>query len=90
MPAISLLMESVRLSDELPLLQARVPDAQRAFRHKAAQLTWEEADTVELAASVWARLKKGASLNDLQRDIPRCSYAIYRTVVTLVDSGQIE
>ena len=90
MPAISLLMESVRLSDELPLLQARVPDAHRAYRHKSAQLTWEEADTVELAASVWARLKKGASMTDLQRDIPRCSYAIYRTVVALIDSGQIE
>jgi CRP-like cAMP-binding protein len=90
MPAISLLMESMRLSDELPLLQARVPDAQRLYRHKAAQLTWEEAETVELAASVWARLKKGASMTELQRDIPRCSYAIYRTVVALIDSGQVE
>ena len=90
MPAISMLMESVRLSDELPLLQARVPDPNRAYRHKASQLTWEEADTVELAASVWARLKKGASMTDLQRDIPRCSYAIYRTVVALIDSNQVE
>jgi CRP-like cAMP-binding protein len=90
MPAISMLMESVRLSDELPLLQARVPDAQRTYRHKAAQLTWEEADTVELAASVWARLKKGASMTELQRDIPRCSYALYHTVVALLDSGQVE
>ena len=90
MPAISMLMESVRLSDELPLLQARVPDANRAYRHKAAQLTWEEADTVELAASVWARLKKGASMTELQRDIPRCSYAIYHTVVALIDSDQVE
>ena len=38
MPAISLLMESVRLQDELPLLQARMPDAERVFRQKAAQL----------------------------------------------------
>jgi CRP-like cAMP-binding protein len=90
MPAISLLMESVRLQDELPLLRARVPDAKRPYRHKAAQLTWEETDTVELAAAVWSRLKKGASLSDLQRDIPRCSYAIYQTVVSLLDSGQIE
>jgi len=90
MPAISMLMESVRLSDELPLLQARVPDAQRTYRHKAAQLTWEEPDTVELAASVWARLKKGASMTELQRDIPRCSYALYHTVVALLDSGQVE
>ena len=90
MPAISMLMESVRLSDELPLLQARVPDAKRTYRHKAPQLTWEEADTVELAASVWARLKKGATMTDLQRDIPRCSYAIYHTMVALLDTDQVE
>ena len=90
MPAISMLMESMRLSDELPLLQARIPDAHRSYRHNAAQLTWEEADTVELAASVWARLKKGASMTELQRDIPRCSYAIYHTVVARIDSGQVE
>ncbi|HET7746404.1 MAG TPA: cyclic nucleotide-binding domain-containing protein [Vicinamibacteria bacterium] len=90
MPAISLLMESVRLQDELPLLQARVPDPARAFKQKAAQLSWEDSETVELAAAVWSRLKKGASINDLHRDVPRCSYHIYRTVTTLLDSGQIE
>lgn len=89
-PAISLLMESVRLEDELPLLQERLPDPERIFRQKAAQLEWGESDSVELAASVWARLKKGACLNDLQRDIPRCSYVIYKTVLSLLDAGQIE
>src|SRR6267142_455031 len=52
MPAISLLMESVRLQDELPLLQARIPDAGRVFRQKGPHLRWEDAETVELAAAV--------------------------------------
>jgi hypothetical protein len=90
MPAISLLMESVRLQDELPLLQARIPDARRVFRQKAAHLQWEDAETVELAAAVWSRLKKGASVVDLQRDIPRCTYAIYKTMTGLMDGGQVE
>jgi CRP-like cAMP-binding protein len=90
MPAISLLMESVRLQDELPLLQQRLPDPERIFRQKSVQLEWEDPETVELAASVWARLKKGASIQDLHRDIPRCTYVIYRTVLTLLDAGQIE
>jgi CRP-like cAMP-binding protein len=90
MPAISLLMESVRLQDELPLLKARIPDAARVFRQKAAQLQWEDPDTVELAASVWSRLKKGASVADLQRDIPRCTYAIYKTMTTMMEAGQVE
>lgn len=90
LPAITLLMESVRLQDELPVIQERIPDPERAFKQKAPHLQWEEAETVELAAAVWSRLKKGASMNDLQRDVPRCSYALYKTMVTLLDSGQIE
>jgi len=90
MPAISLLMESVRLQDELPMLQARVGEPRRILRQKTAHLEWEDPDTIELAAAVWSRLKKGASVEDLQRDIPRSSYAIHRTVVSLLDGGQIE
>ena len=88
MPAISLLMESVRLQDELPLLQRRVPDPNRAFHQKAPQLHWDDPETVELAAAVWSRLKKGASVNDLQREIPRCTYFIYKTLTTMIDAGQ--
>jgi CRP-like cAMP-binding protein len=90
MPAISLLMESVRLQDELSLLKARIPDDGRVFRQKAAQLQWEDPETVELAASVWSRLKRGASVADLQRDIARCSYAIYKTMTAMMDGGQVE
>ena len=90
MPAISLLLESVRLQDELPLLKERIPDADHVYRQKASQLEWPDADTAELAAAVWSRLKKGASMNDLQRDVPRNSYALYRTVASLLDTGQVE
>jgi CRP-like cAMP-binding protein len=90
MPAISLLMESVRLQDELPLLKERIPDPDRIYRQKAVQLAWDDPETVELAAAVWSRLKKGASLAELHRDIPRCSYAIYRTMAGLLETGQVE
>jgi CRP-like cAMP-binding protein len=90
LPAISLLMESVRLQDELPVLRERLPDPDRVFRQKGGHLAWEDAESVELAAAVWSRLKKGASIRDLEGDVARCSYAIYRTVATLLDTGQIE
>jgi hypothetical protein len=90
MPAISLLMESVRLQDELPLLQSRLNDPGRVFKQKAPQLEWADPDTVELAASVWSRLKKGASLSELQKDVPRCTYWIYKSVDTMLATGQIE
>lgn len=90
MPGISLLMESVRLQDELPLLEARIPDPNKIWLQKGAQLEWEDAESLELAVAIWARLKKGASLNDLQRDVPRCSFFIYKTVLGLVDAGLVE
>src|SRR4029077_9217464 len=72
MPAISLLMESVRLQDELPQLQEKDGALARVCRQKSTHLTWADADSVELAAAVWSRLKKGASMNDLQQTVPRC------------------
>ena len=90
MPAISLLMESVRMQDELPMLKQRLPDAERVFRQKAVQLAWDEPESIELAATVWSRLKKGASLAELQREVPRSTYSLYKTVATLLDDEQIE
>jgi CRP/FNR family cyclic AMP-dependent transcriptional regulator len=90
MPAISLLMESVRLQDELQLLQERLADPDRVYRQKAGQLRWDEADSVDLAAAIWARLKKGASVSDLQREIPRCAYQLHRTLLMMLDTGQVE
>ena len=90
MPGISLLMESVRLQDELPLLEARIPDATRVWKQKATQLQWEDPETLELAVAVWSRFKKGASIADLHRDVPRCSYYIYKTVLGMVEAGLVE
>lgn len=90
MPGISLLMESVRLQDELPLLEARIPEANKIWKQKAAQLQWDDPDTLELAVAIWSRLKKGASMTDLLRDVPRCSYYVYKAVIGMVDAGLVE
>ena len=90
LPALSLLLESVRLQDELPVLKARVGQPGRILRQKVEQLQWNEPDSVELAAAVWARLKKGASAEDLERDIARCSHSIYSTLAAMLDTSQIE
>jgi CRP-like cAMP-binding protein len=90
LPALSLLLESVRQQDELPMLKSRLGQAGRVLKQKVEQLQWNEPDSVELAAAVWARLKKGASAEDLERDIARCSHAIYATLAAMLDTAQIE
>jgi hypothetical protein len=39
--------------------------------------------------AIWSRLKKGASIADLQREIPRCSYFIYKTVTGMLDADLV-
>jgi len=90
LPAISLLMESVRLQDELAVLRQQLPDARQVFRQKVPHLSWDEPETLELAAAVWSRLKRGGTLEELRRDVPRCSHAVYKTVAALLGSGQVE
>ena len=87
MPAISLLMESVRLQDELPLLQARcpTPTASSARRRRSCSgrtrrpWSWRPRSG---RASRRARRSTTCSATS-----PRCSYAIYRTLATMVESG---
>jgi CRP-like cAMP-binding protein len=90
LPALTLLLESVRLQDELPVLKSRLGQPGRVLKQKVEQLQWNEPDSVELAAAVWARLKKGASAEELERDIARCSHAIYATLAAMLDTAQIE
>ncbi|HVO13008.1 MAG TPA: cyclic nucleotide-binding domain-containing protein [Vicinamibacteria bacterium] len=90
LPAISLLMESVRLQDELSVLRERLPDPRQVFRQQVPHLSWDDPETLELAAAVWSRLRRGGTLEELQREVPRCSHAIYRTVAALLESGQVE
>jgi CRP/FNR family cyclic AMP-dependent transcriptional regulator len=77
------------VQSEISMPKERVGDPGRVFRQKAPHLSWDEAETIELAAAVWSRLKRGASLEDLQREVPRSSHAIYKMVIALLDGGQI-
>jgi CRP-like cAMP-binding protein len=90
LPGISLLLEAVRMQDELALLRRRLPDRGRVYVQKADELKWSEAESLELAAAIWARSKKGTSIQELEEVVPRCSYAIYGTLAGLLDTGQIE
>jgi len=89
MPAISLLMESVRLQDELPLLKERLLDPAGSLRQKPPTSPGG-GDTIELAASVWSRLKRGPARGPAARRFPRSSHAIYRTGRHPLDGDQIE
>jgi len=90
MPGISLLMESVRMSDELPMLQERLTDKKKVYKPKISELTWTDAESRTPALDVFAHLKDGASIEDLEKGSGRCSYWVYKVILTLQTAGQLE
>lgn len=90
LPGISLLMESVRLSDELLVLQERLTDRKKVYKPKITELVWTDAESLAAAQDVFARLLKGASIDDLEKESGRCSYWIYKVIVALQTASQLE
>ncbi len=90
MPGISLLMESVRMSDEFPLLQERLPDRKKVYTPTISELAWPDPESRQPVQDVFARLKKGASIEALEKESGRCSYWAYKVILTLQSAGQLD
>jgi CRP/FNR family cyclic AMP-dependent transcriptional regulator len=90
LPGISLLMEAIRMSDEFPVLQERFPDRKAVHRPKSPELVWLDAESHGAAADVFSRLSSGASIDDLERESGRCSYWVYKVLLTLQGAGQLQ
>lgn len=89
LPGIPLLMEAIRMSDELPLLKARLADRQKVYKSKMPELTWTDPESLRAAQDIFARLKPGASLEQLEKQSGRCSFWVYKVIATLQDAGQL-
>ena len=90
LPGISLLMEAIRMSDELVILKERFADRKRVFKPKAAELVWTDAETLSPAQDVFKALQGGASIEGLERDSGRCSFWVYKVLATLQTAGQLQ
>ena len=90
LPGISLLMESIRMSDELPMLQERLTDRKKVFKATAPDLVWTDTESLAPAQDVFARLKKGASIEELEKESGRCSFWVYKVILTLQTANQLE
>jgi CRP-like cAMP-binding protein len=90
LPGISLLMESIRMSDELAMLRERLPDRKKVYKAKGSELAWDEAESLGAARDVFAPLKNGGSIEQLEKESGRCSFWVYKVIVTLQAANQLE
>ncbi len=81
--AMNLLMEAMRLVDELPSLRRRLPDPNKPYQARTDNLQWKEEDTIAAAREVLAMLRKPHPIADLIGYVPCSTFTLYRVAAEL-------
>jgi CRP/FNR family cyclic AMP-dependent transcriptional regulator len=88
-PAMALMMESVRLQDELSVLRQQLPGGATRLQRAAPELRWEGAEGAEEALSVWSRLEQPASVDEVLDSVPACHFHSARVLLRLMEAKQV-
>ena len=92
-PAMALMMDSVRLQDELDLLKEKLPPPETGLTRVGGVTDWtpltERQDDVT-ARSLWSRLERSATVRELMEESPSCHYHSARALVALLDAKRIQ
>jgi CRP-like cAMP-binding protein len=88
--AMNLLMEAMRLVDELPEMRRRLPDPERPYRARTDELNWKDDRTLRAAHEILARLRTPRPIGALVGEVPCCTYTLYRIAADLHATKQIE
>jgi len=84
-----LLMECVRLMDELRELKMEMPDDRHRFRLNMQTLTWQDPDTLTLARQIHQCLQKNSTIAQMLRRIPHNEAEIYMVLSDMQHKGLI-
>jgi CRP-like cAMP-binding protein len=88
-PGMSLLMEAMRLKDELPVVQKRLPDLEKPYRRTAREFHWDDPDTEPVAREILSHLKEPKPLKELAGWIACSTFTLYQVAAELRESGFI-
>ena len=87
--AMTLLMQAVRLLDELPAARARLPDPGKAYLTQVSELNWDDAQTLGAARAIFDHLQTPRKLETLAGRVPCNSLTLYQIAARLHSTGQI-
>lgn len=88
-PAMGLLMEAMRLVDELAAFRERLPEPERTLHKNTEELDWTDDKTEPLAQNVFALLEKPQSMAEVGEHVDCTTFALYEVVANLYESKQI-
>ena len=89
MSAMSLLLESMRLIDELPTVRRRLPDPDKPYQAQTLHLEWEDDATLAVAQEVIEKLREPRAIADLIEEVSCSAFTLYRVAAELWESQQI-
>ena len=87
---MNLLLEAMRMKDELKVFLTEIEDFGRVFRPKKQTLVWQDGETLDTALLVWMKLSEGVTLGRLLKDVSRCSYNVLAIIRKMLEEGLIE
>ena len=88
-PATGLLMEAMRLVDELATFRERLPAPDKALQRNVEALDWADEGTEPLARDVFALLDQPRSMAEVGGQVDCTTFALYEVVAGLYESKQI-
>ena len=89
LPAMNLLMEAMRLMDELPSVRRRLPDPDKPYQAQTLHLQWEDSATVAIAEQIMGKLREPRAIADLIGEVSCSAFTLYRVAAELWESQQI-
>jgi hypothetical protein len=87
---MNLLLEAMRMKDELKVFLTEIEDFDRVFRPREETLVWTDGETLDTALLIWMKLSEGVTLGRLFKDVNRCSYNVLAIIRKMLEEGMIE
>jgi hypothetical protein len=88
-PAMALLMDSVRFQDELQVLREILPSFSTVLERAESTLQWSEDEDRTVADELWERLQNPTSINELLEGSSCCHYHAVQTLHHLIETEQL-
>ena len=89
MPSMALMLDSVRLQDELAVLLQKLPDSKTLLERTDSALKWPEPDGQKHAEELWEQLKIPATVGELLDGSTCCHYHVAAALLRLLETEQL-
>jgi len=87
---MNLLLEAMRMKDELKLFLGRIEDFNKVFTLCTDRLVWSDPDNLDVAQQVWIKISQGLPMQRILKEIPRCTFATLEVIHQMLERGLIE